>query len=101
MKIGHLGIGKIFGEKDAISKKPYSTTIKCHSTTASCLRIERDKLIKVLGEVDEDIITEIKAETEDNSSGLTRYLDKNKEFESNSKFMNKFKEFSTKLINEE
>ncbi|CAI2377406.1 unnamed protein product [Moneuplotes crassus] len=96
-KVGQLGVGKIFGDQDAVCGRPYSFTIKCHSTTGTCLQIKTHQLIKAIEEIDEEILEVIKSWAENEKQGLTRYLNKNREFEDNSKFINKFKNHLDKI----
>lgn len=96
MKIGLIGQGKLFGETDAIQEQPYSTTIKCCSTTGTWLKINSKILIKTIKETDHSAIANIKS-NRDNNLNLNRYLEKNKTFEDSSKFMYKFKNFGDKL----
>lgn len=96
-KVGQLGVGKIFGDQDAVWGRPYSFTIKCHSTNGTCLQIKTHQLIKAIGEIDEDILETIKSWSENEKQGLTRYLSNTREFENNSKYINKYKDHMDKI----
>jgi len=99
VRIGQIGTGKLFGITDAILNQPYSTSIKCFSTTGTCLRIQSNTLIKAMEENDNSVVINIKNHPEEDIQGLARYLNRNKEFEDSSKYI--FRNFGDKIENME
>lgn len=95
--IGQLGKGKLFGEKDAVLERPYSFTVKCHSSTGILFHIKTDKLISTLEEISPEILEAMKQDAKGENHSLNRYLETNKEFEDSSLFVSKYKNQMGKL----
>ena len=88
IKIGQLGIGKIFGEVDAVNNRNYSNTIKWLSSQGTLLRFKSEDFFKILKEVHLQSFTDIENEAKKADYNLPLYLDRNKVVEESSKKIN-------------
>lgn len=87
IKIGQLGVGKIFGEIDAIYNKNYSNTVKCLSSQGTLLRFNSEDFFKIIKEVEHQSLIEIENAARKTDYNLQLYLNKNKEVEESSKYI--------------